>query len=49
MKPNTRTVAVAAIATALAAAPFAQADVVLTDETDAIGDRTLQGGEWSKK
>ena len=27
---------------ALAVAPFAQAEVVLTDETDAIGDRTLR-------
>lgn len=42
MKPNTRAFAVAAIATALATARFAQAEVVLTDETDVIGDRTLR-------
>lgn len=36
-----RTLALLAMC-ALAAAPFAQAEVVLTDETDAIGDRTLR-------
>jgi len=42
MKPDTRAAAIAAIATTLATAPFAQAEVVLMDETDAIGDRTLR-------